>query len=83
MRKIPKGYEEAVNKRGNLKAQSTSKRPMEGYSALLKIMATEIKAVGYYLLPTRMGKMKKCDQVSVGKDMAKQELSNTSERSVN
>lgn len=40
MRKIPKGYEEAVNKRGNLKTQSTSERPMEGYSALLKIMAT-------------------------------------------
>ena len=40
MRKIPKGYEEAVNKKGNLKAQSTSERPTEGYSALLKIMAT-------------------------------------------
>lgn len=56
---------------------------MKGYSTLLKIREREIKAVGYYLSSTRMGKMEKSDRVNVGKDMAKQEVSNTSEKSVN
>lgn len=56
---------------------------MKGYLASLENRETEIKSVGYYISSTRMGKMKKSDHMNVGKDMAKQELSNTSEKSIN
>lgn len=56
---------------------------MKGYSALLEIRETEIKAVGYYPSPTRMQKIKKSDHMNVDKETVKEELSNTSEKSAN
>lgn len=79
MRKCIKDMRRLLTKEEMWKANNH----MKGYSTLLKIREREIKAVGYYLSSTRMGKMEKSDRVNVGKDMAKQEVSNTSEKSVN
>lgn len=50
--------------------------------ASLEIKETEIESVRYYPSRTRLGKMKKSDHMNVGKDTAKQELSNTVEKTI-